>query len=183
MLTGTIESAQKRIEDQNFKRRKYVLAYDDVMNQQRTIIYKQRGDVLEGGDGIEETIKKMIVSTISDVVAVHTGDEHAEDWSFDALRADLSYVCGENDFHYSAEEFKNLTAADIEDMLSERALKIYEEKENLFGKEVYLEIQRSILLKNVDMAWMEHIDAMDDLKGMINLQGWKSTRLNSSHLN
>ena len=172
MLSNSIEGAQKKIEDNNFKRRKYVLAYDDVMNQQRTIIYKQRGDVLEGGNGIEETIKKMIVSTISDVVAVHTSDEHADAWRFDALRADLSYVCGENDFHYSADELKKLTASDIENMLTDRALKMYEEKEALFGKEVYLEVQRSILLKNVDMAWMEHIDAMDDLKGMINLQAY-----------
>ena len=172
MLSNSIESAQKKIEDNNFKRRKYVLAYDDVMNQQRTIIYKQRGDVLDGGDSIEDTIKKMIVSTISDCVSVHTSDELAENWSFDALRADLSYVCTENDFNYSADELKKLKATDIEDMLSSRALELYNEKEKLFGKEIYLEIQRSILLKNVDLAWMEHIDAMDDLKGMINLQSY-----------
>ncbi len=172
MLSNSIESAQKKIEDNNFKRRKYVLAYDDVMNQQRTIIYKQRGDVLDGGDSIEDTIKKMIVSTIRDCVTIHTNDELTENWSFDALRADLSYVCSENDFNYSEEELKKLKATDIEDMLSSRALELYNEKEQLFGKEVYLEIQRSILLKNVDLAWMEHIDAMDDLKGMINLQAY-----------
>ncbi len=172
MLSNSIEGAQKKIEDNNFKRRKYVLAYDDVMNQQRTIIYKQRGDVLDGGDSIEDTIKKMIVSTIRDCVSVHTSDELAENWSLDALRADLSYVCSENDFNYSEEELKKLKASDIEDMLSSRALELYNEKEQLFGKEVYLEIQRSILLKNVDLAWMEHIDAMDDLKGMINLQAY-----------
>ena len=172
MLSNSIEGAQKKIEDNNFKRRKYVLAYDDVMNQQRTIIYKQRGDVLEGGDGIKETIKKMIVSTIRDCVSVHTGDELQANWSFDGIKADLSYVCREDDFNYSDEDLKKLQSEDIVDMLSARALDIYAEKEQLFGKDVYLEIQRSILLKNVDLAWMEHIDTMDDLKGMINLQAY-----------
>ena len=172
MLSGSIENAQKKIEDNNFKRRKYVLAYDDVMNQQRTIIYKQRGDVLDGGDGIADTIKKMIISTVNDIVDVHTGDEIHANWSLDALRADLSYLCTETDFNYTPEELDKITAAEISEMLSERALAIYAEKEELFGRETYLEIQRSILLKNVDSAWMEHIDAMDDLKSMINLQAY-----------
>ena len=172
MLSNSIEGAQKKIEDNNFKRRKYVLAYDDVMNQQRTIIYKQRGDVLDGGDGIGDTIKKMITSTISDCVSVHTSGENAAEWSFDALKSDLSYVCREDDFNYTEEELKKLQSGDIADMLCERALALYAEKEEVFGREIYLEIQRSILLKNVDLAWMEHIDAMDDLKGMINLQAY-----------
>jgi preprotein translocase subunit SecA len=172
MLSNSIENAQKKIEDNNFKRRKYVLAYDDVMNQQRTIIYKQRGEVLDGGDGIKDTIQKMIYSTISDIVSAHTSDEYADGWSFDALRSDLSYLCNEDDFNYNESELKSLKKDDLLDMLEERASKLYDEKSELFGEEVYLEVQRSILLKNVDLAWMEHIDAMDDLKGMINLQAY-----------
>ena len=172
MLSNSIENAQKKIEDNNFKRRKHVLAYDDVMNQQRSLIYKQRGDVLDGGDGIEDTILRMIGSTVRDIVYSHTGEEDAAAWNFEALKADLTYVCNEDDFNYSEKELKSLKNDSIIEMLTERANKLYEEKVELFGRETYLEIQRSILLKNVDLAWMEHIDAMDDLKGMINLQAY-----------
>ena len=172
MLSNSIEGAQKRIEDNNFKRRKNVLAYDDVMNQQRTLIYKQRGDVLEGGEGIEEIIKKMMLSTVRDRVMYNTSDESAENWSFDSLRADLQYLCSEDDFQYTPEELKKLKREDLLNMLEDRLNEKYDEKEKLFGRETYLEIQRSILLRNVDTAWMEHIDAMDDLKGMINLQAY-----------
>ena len=172
MLSNSIESAQKRIEDNNFKRRKNVLAYDDVMNQQRTLIYKQRGDVLEGGEGIEEIIKKMMLSTVRDRVMYNTSDESAENWSFDSLRADLQYLCTDDDFRYTPDELKKLKREDVLNMLETRLNEKYDEKEKLFGRETYLEIQRSILLRNVDTAWMEHIDAMDDLKGMINLQAY-----------
>ncbi len=172
MLSNSIEGAQKRIEDNNFKRRKNVLAYDDVMNQQRTLIYKQRGDVLEGGEGIEEIIKRMMLSTVRDRVMYNMSDESAENWSFDSLRADLQYLCTDDDFRYTPDELKKLKREDVLNMLETRLNEKYDEKEKLFGRETYLEIQRSILLRNVDTAWMEHIDAMDDLKGMINLQAY-----------
>ncbi len=170
ILSGSIESAQKRIEDNNFKRRKYVLAYDDVMNQQRTIIYRQRADVLDGGDKIGETVMRMILSGVRECVEAHTVDENAALWSFDSLRASLSYLCSEDDFDYSPEELRKLKREDLTAMLEERAETRFHEKEELFGKEVYYEILRSILLKNVDTSWVEHIDTMDDLKGMIGLQ-------------
>ena len=172
MLSNSIESAQGKIESNNFKRRKYVLSYDDVMNQQRTVIYKQRRDVLDGGEGIADTIKKMILSTVRDCVGVHTTEESASMWNFDSLRASLPYLCSEDDFNYSDEELKKLKKDDIEELLCERALNKFAEKEELFGKETFLEVQRSILLRNVDTAWMEHIDAMDELKGEINLQSY-----------
>ncbi len=172
MLSNSIENAQQKIESNNFKRRKYVLSYDDVMNQQRTVIYKQRGDVLDGGDGIADTIKRMMLSTVRACVATHTSDESAADWNFESLRASLPYLCDENDFNYTDAEIKKLKKDDIEALLCDRALKKYEEKEELFGRETFLEVQRSILLRNVDTAWMEHIDAMDELKGEINLQAY-----------
>ncbi len=172
MLSNSIEGAQKKIEDNNFKRRKYVLSYDDVMNQQRTIIYKQRRDVLDGGDDIENTIKRMMTSNIRECVAAHTADEPASEWSFDSLRANLAFICNEDDFNYTEDELKKLRREDIEEMLVDRALEKYAEKEELFGRDTFLEVQRSILLRNVDTAWMEHIDTMDDLKGMINLQSY-----------
>ncbi len=172
MLSNSIESAQGKIESNNFKRRKYVLSYDDVMNQQRSLIYKQRGDVLDGGEGISDTIKKMVLSTVRSCVAVHTADESPLDWNFDSIRASLPYLCDENDFNYSEDELSALKKESIDDLLCERALNKLAEKEELFGHEVFLEVQRSILLRNVDSAWMEHIDAMDELKGEINLQSY-----------
>ena len=172
MLSNSIESAQQKIESNNFKRRKYVLSYDDVMNQQRTVIYKQRGDVLDGGDGIADTIKRMILSTVRSCVAVHTSDESSADWNFESLRASLPYLCDENDFNYTETELKHIHRDEIENLLCDRAMVKYNEKEELFGRETFLEVQRSILLRNVDTAWMEHIDAMDELKGEINLQAY-----------
>ena len=172
MLSNSIESAQQKIESNNFKRRKYVLSYDDVMNQQRTVIYKQRGDVLDGGDGIADTIKRMILSTVRSCVAVHTSDESSADWNFESLRVSLPYLCDENDFNYTETELKHIHRDEIENLLCDRAMAKYNEKEELFGRETFLEVQRSILLRNVDTAWMEHIDAMDELKGEINLQAY-----------
>jgi preprotein translocase subunit SecA len=172
ILSNSIEGAQSRIEANNFKRRKYVLAYDDVMNQQRTVIYKQRRDVLDGGEGIADTIKRMMLSSIRECVAVHTADENPAEWELDGLRSALGYICDENDFKYTEDEFKKLSRDDISSMLEERAMAKYNEKEQPFGKDTFMEVQRSILLRHVDMAWMEHIDSMDDLKGMINLQAY-----------
>ena len=172
ILSNSIEGAQSRIEANNFKRRKYVLAYDDVMNQQRTVIYKQRRDVLDGGEGIADTIKRMMLSSIRECVAVHTADESPAEWELDGLRSALGYICDENDFKYTEDELKKLSRDDISSMLEERAMAKYNEKEQLFGKDTFMEVQRSVLLRHVDMAWMEHIDSMDDLKGMINLQAY-----------
>ncbi len=172
MLSNSIESAQGKIESNNFKRRKYVLSYDDVMNQQRTVIYKQRRDVLDGGEGIADTIKRMMLSNVKSYVLAHTNDDSPLKWELDELRASLPYICDENDLIFSDDEMKKLKREDISDTLCERALAKYSEKEELFGKEIFLEVQRSILLRNVDTAWMEHIDTMDELKGEINLQSY-----------
>ena len=172
ILSNTIENAQKKIEDRDFKRRKYVLAYDDVMNQQRTIIYKQRGDVLSGGDDIEETIRKLVLANVDECIDSHITDDNAFGWDLDGLRASLMYLCTDDDFKYDESELKGLKKDDIVDMLELRALKVLKEKEEMFGREQFLEVQRAILLQNVDRAWMEHIDAMDDLKSMIGLQSY-----------
>ena len=103
LLSGSIESAQKRIEDQNFKRRKYVLSYDDVMNQQRNLIYAQRHSVLDGED-ISVTIRNMIVSTITDTVNANTAGETAAEWDLDAIRTEyLGLLTTFEDFKYSEE--------------------------------------------------------------------------------
>ena len=172
LLSDAIERAQKRIEDSNFKRRKYVLSYDDVMNQQRTLIYQQRQDVLNGED-ISETIKKMIQSTVEETVRFFTGEDSAVDWNFDGLRAQLmGYLTTEDDFRYTDEELSVMTRESLIEELNDRAMDRYAEKEDLFGEEVFREVERAVLLKNVDSAWMEHIDVMDDLKDTVRLQAY-----------
>ena len=172
ILSNTIESAQKKIEDNNFKRRKYVLSYDDVMNQQRTIIYGQRQSVLDDSD-LSETMMNMIRGNIKSAVASHTNEGSAAEWDFAGLRADLmGYLCTDEDFHYTEEELKKLTPEDVTNMLIARAEERIREREELFTPERFREVERAILLRNVDTAWMDHIDAMDDLKGNIGLQAY-----------
>ncbi len=172
ILSGAIENAQKRIEDSNFKRRKYVLAYDDVMNQQRTIIYKQRGDVLNGED-ISETIQKMLTGAVSAAVHTYLAGDDREDWDFDGLRAHyLGMLTNEDDYRFDEDQLRHVKREEIEETLSERALARYSEKEELFGSDTFREVERAILLRNVDTAWMEHIDTMDDLKSTVGLQSY-----------
>ena len=172
ILSGAIENAQKRIEDSNFKRRKYVLAYDDVMNQQRTIIYKQRSDVLNGED-ISETITKMLTGSVSAAVATYLAGDEREDWDFEGLRAHyLGMLTTPEDYQFDEEKLRRIKREDIEEELSQRALERYAEKEELFGAETFREVERAILLRNVDTAWMEHIDTMEDLKSTVGLQSY-----------
>jgi len=172
ILSNSIESAQKRIEDTNFKRRKNVLTYDDVMNQQRTVIYKQRREVLDGED-ISQKIRDMIITTISMTVEHFTLADSPAEWNFDGIRERYKgLLCEDTDFRYSPEELKDLERVEIRDILCDRALELYEKKDELFGAETFREIERAILLHNVDSAWMDHIDMMDDLKGSINLQAY-----------
>ncbi|MBQ8141405.1 MAG: preprotein translocase subunit SecA [Clostridia bacterium] len=172
LLSNTIENAQKRIEDSNFKRRKYVLTYDDVMNQQRNLIYKQRNDVLNGED-ISQTIRKMITDTITEAVDTFLQGDASEHWDFAGLREHYKGILtSPEDFDYSEKELKALKKDDVCDMLCERAANLYEEKAELLGEERFRELERAILLQNVDRNWMDHIDAMDDLKDTIRLQSY-----------
>ena len=172
ILSNAIEGAQKRIEDANFKRRKYVLAYDDVMNQQRNIIYRQRQDVLNGED-ISETVRKMLLSSVESAVEGFTRGETSADWDLDGLRAHfLGSLTDENDFQYTDEELKKLKREELAQGLCDRMMERYAEKEQLFGAEVFREVERAILLRNVDTAWMEHIDTMEDLKSNVSLQSY-----------
>ena len=172
ILSNAIETAQKRIEDTNFKRRRDVLTYDDVMNQQRAIIYKQRGEVLNGDD-VSDTIIGMIKGTISDAVEEYTRAENHEDWDLEGLRSNyMGLLCTPGDFEYTREDKKKLKKSELTELLTERAMKLYEEKEQLFGTEVFREVERSVLLRNVDSHWMDHIDAMDNLEHEIGLQAY-----------
>ncbi len=172
VLSGSIERAQKNLEEANFKRRKYVLTYDDVMNQQRTIIYNQRRAVLDGDD-LSATIRSMMESTIKEAVSACAQGESPADWNLDSLRAQyLGFLCTENDFRYTDAELKHLKADDIAQMLVDRALEKYKQEEEMIGSAQMREVERAVLLRNVDSMWMEHIDAMEDLKGSVGLQSY-----------
>ncbi len=168
ILSGSIEMAQKRLESQNFSRRKNVLTYDDVMNQQRNLIYKQRGEVLNGAD-LSETLNNMIHSLISDAVDACLGGEDPTLWNLDELRGRFLGLLTTPD---SLRDTEGKTAEDIKAELTERALSLYREKEEIFGTEALREIERVILLRNVDSHWMEHLDAMEDLKGSVGLNAY-----------
>ena len=172
ILSNSIERAQKQIEENNFQRRKNVLTYDDVMNQQRTVIYKQRREVLDGID-LHEKIESMIRGFIESAVNSCTGSEDQAEWKFDDLRTMLfGFLCTADDFHYSEDELKSLTPEKLIEELTEKALKIYKSKDDIFGAEQMREIERIILLRNVDLKWMDHLENMDDLKESIGLQAY-----------
>ena len=174
-FSGIIESSQKKVEDLNFKRRKNVLAYDDVMNKQRELIYKQRQDVLFGMD-ISDKIVNMIAQTIEQKVAEFY-DADAKTYDIKALDSYCLPLLREQ---YPVAELKKIVSskvsendvAKITEILCERANNVYKEKEEMFGAENMREIERAVLLRNVDRKWMDHIDAMDDLKGSVGLQGY-----------
>ena len=171
ILSHSIEDAQKRLEGNNFARRKHVLSYDDVMNQQRTIIYGQRREVLDGAN-VKDKIVSMIDEVIESKVYEFVNPENPAEWNFDALRAYfLGTLTHNDDFRYSEKQLDEVSPDDIEQLLLDRAEKLYAEKEAMFGDDMR-EIERVVLLQNVDRKWMEHLDAMDDLKGSIGLNAY-----------
>ena len=170
MLSSAIQNAQKRIEDNNFKRRKYVLTYDDVMNQQRNLIYAQRRQVLDGED-VSDTIRGMMRLSFEETVAAFTSSEGADTWNIEGLSAHYDgFLLQKGDL--APEKIQKWKPEDLVDFLVQRADERYEAQKELFGEEVYAEVQRSVLLRSVDRHWMEHIDVMDDLKESIGLQSY-----------
>ena len=172
MLTSTIESAQKKLEARNFSIRKNVLQYDDVMNQQREIIYGQRRKVLNGED-VSASLHQMMEESIKASVAAFLGGDVAEEWDFAALRRHyLGWLCVESDFHYTTEQLNELKREDVENMLLERGKKILAIKEQRYGAPIMREVERICLLRNVDLKWMDHIDNMDQLRQGIALRSY-----------
>ena len=174
MLTNSIESAQKKVEGRNFGIRRNVLNFDDVMNKQREIIYAQRSKVLDGED-IHESILDMIRENITETVNTYLPDTEVHDnWNIDGLRDRfMGFLTTEDDLRYKdLNELALVEKKDIIDELVNKALDIYAEKDKLFGEEMMREVERVILLKNVDRYWMDHIDNMDELKKGIYLRSY-----------
>jgi preprotein translocase subunit SecA len=172
LLTRTIEDAQKKIESINFSRRKSVLTYDDVMNQQRNIIYKQRGDVLNDSD-LRQTLTAMLTESVGSNFDFYVNED---DKNFEGLRTHyFGLLCTKESYNYSEEELDALSPkklAALREELIERALSLYQSKDALFGEENMREVERAILLRTVDEKWMDHIDAMDDLRDSISLNAY-----------
>ncbi len=176
LLSNTIEGAQQKVEARNFGTRKNVLQFDDVMNKQREIIYGQRAKVLNGED-LSELIRKMVDDTVHNAVALYLPEDTAHDtWDFAGLRRHfLGWMTAPNDFTEYENDVQKLGDAEapqIENMLRERAHKIYAAREQMFTPNIMRELERVILLKNVDAQWMDHIDNMEELKKGIYLRSY-----------
>ena len=173
-LTKIIESSQRKVEGRNFNIRKNVLNYDDVMNTQREIIYKQRSQVLDGED-IHDSIIKMIEDLICVTVKQYINEEvtdHAQ-WNLVGLRDHfLGWITEEDDLEYNDTDLAGLTLDDIVKALTEKAKELYAAKEEEYGSDVMRELERVVLLKVVDTKWMAHIDDMNELKKGIGLRAY-----------
>ena len=173
-LTKIIESSQRKVEGRNFNIRKNVLNYDDVMNTQREIIYKQRAQVLDGED-IHDSILKMFEELIAGTVKQYINEEETDhnQWNLVGLRDHfLGWITEEGDLEYDETDLAGLTTADITEALTEKAKSLYAAKDEEFGSEVMRELERVVLLKVVDTKWMAHIDDMDELKKGIGLRAY-----------
>lgn len=172
MLSKSIESAQQKIEGRNFGIRKNVLEYDDVMNKQREKIYAQRNRVLDGED-IKEAVRHMIDDTVESAVDTYLVGEVSEDWNFDGLRDHFrGWLTDNSDFNYSTSDLNKLEKEDIAELLKKRANEICDKKEEEYGSNMMREIERVMLLRSVDTHWMDHIDAMDELRQGIGLRAY-----------
>lgn len=175
MISSTIESSQKKIEGRNFAIRKNVLQYDDVMNRQRELIYRQRNQVLDGEE-LKPVITRMIENSINEAVDMFCNSGASKsDWNIDGLKDKFKGwgLVKEDDFDSDDKE-------EIRETLLERATKSYEAREELFGsgengEPVMRELEKMILLRNVDREWMDHIDAMDQLRRGIGLRAYGQT--------
>ena len=172
MITSTLESAQKKLEGRNFEIRKNVLKYDDVMNQQREIIYGQRRKVLDGED-ISNEMHNMLRENIDSSCKQFLAGDVKDEWDFGALRRHYQgWLTTDADFHYTVADFDNLSQQGIADMLYDRGMQILQAKEVRYGAPVMRELERICLLKCVDRMWMDHIDNMDQLRQGIALRGY-----------
>ena len=167
LISNAVESAQKKVEGRNFSIRKNVLKYDDVMNAQREIIYKQRREVLDG-ENLKDNILNMIKTLAEEVVLTYFSSE--EEVSIEALDTDIRNTFGIEMVDFIKENSKDSNV--IIAKLQELALAKYDEKEQDIGNNDLRELERVVMLKVVDQKWMDHIDAMDELKDGIGLRAY-----------
>ena len=172
LFSNAIESAQQRIEERNFGIRRSVLQYDDVMNAQREMIYGQRDQVLADKD-VRESIMKMIDESIANTVERYAAaSDMRENWDLEGLRKYyLGWLCREEDFHLTAQELEDAENTQFTEELTKRAHMLYAKKEEKYGDRMR-ELERVVLLRNVDRYWMDHIDNMEELRRGIHLRAY-----------
>lgn len=173
MFSNWIESAQRKVEGRNFGIRKNVLQFDDVMNRQRELMYDQRNKVLDG-ENLKPQIIGMIEQAVKDTVSQYIPkDSIKDDWNIEGLHDYyVGWLIGEDDIKYSLDELEDINVEDIIEIITNKAKELYESRENEFGSEIMRELERVVLLKNVDTQWMDHIDAMEELKRGIRLRAY-----------
>ena len=171
MITRSIEKAQKKVESHTFEIRKYVLEYDDGMNQQREVLYSQRRQVLTA-DSLRDTIMGMVDDIIHEGLDKYANEKlYPEEWDFAGLLSQMQqYFVPKN--ATSVEELENLSRVEVQDKLKQIAVDLYEERLKEIGEQTMKELEKAIMLRVVDSKWMDHLDAMDALKEGINLRAY-----------
>src|SRR5699024_10567837 len=171
MVSRAVESAQKRVEGNNFDARKTILSYDDVLREQREVIYKQRFEVIEAGENIQGIIENMMRSSVDRFVTTHTQEDDEANWNMNAM---VEYAQGNllNPDEASEQDLQGKDEEEIKELLMDRILNKYENKKEEADPEQFREFQKGIVLRAVDTKWMDHIDQMDQLRQGIHLRAY-----------
>ena len=171
LITKSIERAQKKVEDHNYNIRKYILEYDDVMNQQREVLYEQRRRIL-GNDSLRDTITEMIDKLVTEAVDAYADEKlYPEEWDYEGLHKHLSQYFLTSEL-MSAEEMEEYTRQELDERLHEIAHSEYQDRVDLLGEAMFSQLEKAIMLRVVDSKWMEHLDNMDMLREGIGLRAY-----------
>ena len=171
LITRSIEKAQKKVEDHNYNIRKYILEYDDVMNQQREVFYEQRRRIL-GNESLRETIETMIDKIVVESMDTYADEKlYPEEWDYEGLYTHLSQYFLTKEI-LSPEDMEEYSRQDLEEKLLDLAHSEYKERENLLGDVLMTQLEKAIMLRVVDRKWMEHLDNMDMLREGIGLRAY-----------
>ncbi|SFX22993.1 preprotein translocase subunit SecA [Thermoactinomyces sp. DSM 45891] len=170
MFSRAVENAQKKVEGNNFDTRRWVLQYDDVMNQQRGIIYTQRKEILTSTD-LQDVVLNMIKADIERVVSIHTADSDEEEWDLDAI-VDYAHSNLLPDDTLDDDDLEHKTSQEIIDILSEEVERFYKQRVEEIGHDRFQEFSKVVILRTVDRKWMDHIDAMEQLRQGIHLRAY-----------
>lgn len=171
LITKSIERAQKKVEDHNYNIRKYILEYDDVMNQQREVLYEQRRRIL-GNESLRDTINEMIDKLVTEAVDTYADEKlYPEEWDYEGLHKHLSQYFLTSEL-MSAEEMEEYTRQELDEHLHEIAHSEYQDRVDLLGEAMFGQLEKAIMLRVVDSKWMEHLDNMDMLREGIGLRAY-----------
>ncbi len=171
MVSKSIERAQKRVEEHNFDIRKHLLEYDDVMNQQREVIYNRRNHALKG-ENLKGDILEMMDEVIDDTVAAHTGEsDYADGWDWNGLRQEVRKIFL-TELPVSEDEKESITREMVTERLKERAQQVFESKERALGSQLMRQLERLAMLHAIDEQWRDHLYAMDSMKEGIGLRAY-----------